>query len=308
MRGRKRNRVVKITGAILAALALPMTAVVAMATESAGKTAVSLSPHLTELVYAAGAGSHLLGVSDGSNFPPEAASLPRLGSGVTPNVERIALLHPQVILAWGYKNSEGLYPALQKLNIPVLYQAPGKLEDIIRDIEALGELFGTQHIAQATARELEAILASTRKRYRDATSVNTFILVGRQPLYTLGNNSFVMDALHACGAVSSFEALSAPAPVVSREQLLLARPQVVLFAAKAKTLPAEAQAIRRDFSALGLSLQADQLIGQDPDVLFRPSDRLIRSLPALCEAIDQVRRRLSPAVSELPSLPPPHRP
>lgn len=307
MQGRKRNHVLIMTGAILAALSLPVMTLAAV-TASGDKTAVSLSPHLTELVYAAGAGRHLLGASDGSNFPPAAASLPRLGSGVTPNVERIALLHPQVILAWGYKNSDELYPSLRKLNIPVLYQAPDKLDDIIRDIEALGELFDTQPVAQATARELEAILASTRERYRHATRVKTFILVSREPLYTLGNNSFVMDALHACGAVSSFETLSAPAPVVSREQLLLARPQVVLFAATAKAVPAEAQAIRQDFSALGLSLQADQLIAQDPDILFRPTDRLIRSLPALCEAIDQVRRRVPPAASVSPSLPPPHRP
>lgn len=286
-------------GTLANAAALPVQA-------SAGKTAVSLSPHLTELVYAAGAGEHLLGVSDASNYPPAATRLPKVGNGVAPNAERIAVLRPDVILAWGYKNSKGLYPALNNLHIPIRYQAPKTLDDIIRDINALGILFDTQATAHATTQALQVIVDSERARYRDAARVNIFILVSREPLYTLGVNSFVIDALHACGAVSVFEALAAPAPLVSREQLLMARPQAVLFAGK--EIASEAKSIGDYFSGLGLALNPEQIIGQDPDVLFRPTDRLIRSLPLLCSAIDQIRRRAAPALSVLPLPPQPRLP
>jgi vitamin B12 transport system substrate-binding protein len=179
---------VAIKGTMLAAL-LCSFAVAAPAAKATGKKAVSLAPHLTELVYAAGAGDHLLGVSEGSNYPPAVGALPQVGSGVAPNVERIALLQPDVILAWGYKNSKDLYPALRKLNIPVHYQAPASLDSIIDDIEELGVLFGTQTAASTSTRELREILRSTRQRYQNAVKIKTFVLVSQEPLYTLGARS-----------------------------------------------------------------------------------------------------------------------
>ncbi|AHG65755.1 helical backbone metal receptor [Advenella mimigardefordensis] len=294
-----------IKGALLAAL-LCSSALVADPAAATEKKAVSLSPHLTELAYAAGAGNHLLGVAEGSNYPPAASALPQVGSGVAPNAERIALLQPDVILAWGYKDSKDLYPNLRKLNIPIFYQAPTSLDDITDDIEKLGALFNTQASANATAQQLREILSSTRERYQHAAKINIFVLVSQEPLYTLGARSFVVDALHACGAESAFENVSAPAPIVSKEQLLLAHPQAVLFAAKNVT--AESKVLGAYFSSMGLRLQADQLLGMNPDIIFRPTDRLIRALPALCSDIDRIRRRLAPVASVSPLPPPHHRP
>ncbi|RZT94338.1 iron complex transport system substrate-binding protein/vitamin B12 transport system substrate-binding protein [Advenella incenata] len=296
---------VAIKGTMLAALSCSFV-LAAPAIKATEKKAVSLSPHLTELVYAAGAGDHLLGVSEHSNYPPAVGTLPKVGSGVTPNVERIALLGPDMILAWGYKNSKDLYPALRKLNIPVHYQAPASLDRIIDDIGELGALFGTQAAADATARELREILRSTRQRYQNAAKIKTFILVSQEPLYTLGAGSFVIDALHACGAESAFATLSAPAPIVSKEQLLFAQPQAVLFGAK--NISRQSNILGRYFSSMGLPLQPDQLLGMDPDIVFRPAERLIRKLPELCGDIDRIRRRLAPAASESPLPPPRHLP
>jgi len=309
MVSRKRTCFLHNTNAIKSRLLATLLCVVATtgpARADTGKTAVSLAPHLTELMFAAGAGNHLLGVSEASNYPASAASLPRVGSGVAPNAERIALLRPDVILAWGYTNRKDLYPALRKLKIPVHYQAPATLDDIVRDIDELGELFGTQAAARTTTQALQDILNETRLRYRDAVKVKVFALVGLEPLYTLDNRSFVIDALRACGAQSAFPSLSTPASIISREQLLLAHPQAVLFGSK--QMDAESRMIANYFAALGMPLQPDQLIGQDSDILFRPTDRLIRSLPQLCSRIDQIRRRLSPVPSESPLPPPRHLP
>ncbi len=309
MDSRKRTRYLHRTNAIKRSLLAAIMCVIATAGPAradTGKTAVSLAPHLTELMFAAGAGNHLLGVSEASNYPASVSSLPHVGNGVTPNAERIALLRPDVILAWGYTDRKDLYPALRTLKIPVYYQAPAALDDIVRDINKLGELFGTQAAARTTTQSLQAILDETRLRYRDAVKVKIFVLVGLDPLYTLDNRSFVIDALRACGAQSAFPSLSAPASIISREQLLLARPQAILFGSK--QIDAESRMIAHYFAALGMTLQPDQLIGQDADILFRPTDRLIRSLPQLCSSIDQIRRRLSPVPSESPLRPPRHQP
>jgi len=309
MVSRKRTRLLHNTNAIksrLLAAVMCVIATVGLARADTGKTAISLAPHLTELMFAAGAGDHLLGVSEASNYPPSVSSLPHVGSGVAPNAERIALLRPDLILAWGYTDRKDLYPALRKLKIPVHYQAPATLEDILRDIDELGELFGTQAAAHTTTHALQTILDETRERYRDAIKVKVFVLVGLEPLYTLDKRSFVIDALHACGAQSAFPSLSTPASIISREQLLLAHPQAVLFGSK--RIDAESGMIAHYFATLGMTLQPDQLVGLDADILFRPTDRLIRSLPQLCSSIDQIRRRLSPVPSVSPSPPPRHQP
>jgi len=295
-----------IKGTLLAALLCSGALAADPAATATEKKAVSLSPHLTELTFAAGAGDHLLGVAEGSNYPPAASTLPQVGSGVAPNAERIALLKPDVILAWGYKDSKDLYPTLHKLNIPIFYQAPASLDAITDDIVKLGALFDTRQTADATAQQLREILRSTRERYLHAAKIKIFVLVSQEPLYTLGAQSFVVDALHACGAESAFENVSAPAPIVSKEQLLLAHPQAVLFAAKNVT--AESKVLGAYFSSMGLRLQTDQMLGMDPDVLFRPADRLIRALPALCSDIDRIRRRPAPVASGLPLPRPPHQP
>lgn len=309
MDSRKRTPCLHRTNAIKRSLLAAVMCVIASAGPAGadtGKTAVSLAPHLTELMFAAGAGDHLLGVSEASNYPASVSSLPHVGSGVAPNAERIALLHPDLILAWGYTDRKDIYPALRKLKIPVHYQAPATLDDIVRDIDELGELFETQAAARTTTQALQAILDETRLRYRDAVKVKVFVLVGLEPLYTLDNRSFVIDALRACGAQSAFPSLSTPASIISREQLLLTRPQAVLFGSK--QMDAESRMTANYFAALGMPLQPDQLIGQDSDILFRPTDRLIRSLPQLCSRIDQIRRRLSPVPSESPLPPPRHQP
>ena len=267
--------------------------------------AISLSPHLTELMFAAGAGKALVGVAAASNYPPQAASLPQVGDGARPNIERIVLLNPDLILAWGYNLDRTRYPALANLRVPILYQHPTGLDDIIHDIRQLGARFGTQRQAGATADQLRSILDATRKQYEHAQPVRVFILVSQQPLYTLGAQSFVVDALHACGAVSVFEELSTPAPVVSVEQLLRAQPQAVLFGSRDAQ---DATATRRFLASRGVALPASRFLAEDPDILFRPTDRLIRHLPQLCARLAALRQAAAPTPSGSPLPPQRHRP
>ncbi len=277
----------------------------AAAPDTIAQRAVSLSPHLTELMFAAGAGKALVGVANASNYPPQAASLPQVGDGARPNTERIVLLNPDLILAWGYNQDRTRYPALARLPVPILYQHPTGLNDIIRDIRQLGARFGTQRQAGAMADQLQSVLDQTRARYAQAQPVRVFILVSQQPLYTLGAQSFVVDALHACGAVSVFEALSTPAPVVSIEQLLHARPQAILFGGRNAQ---DAFATQRFLASHGMALPASRVLAEDPDILFRPTDRLIHRLPQLCARLDALRQAAAPAPSGSPLPPPHHRP
>src|SRR5687768_4934531 len=105
---------------------------------------VALAPSLAEMAHAAGAGERLVGVSRHSDFPPAVRSLPQVGDAVRVDLERIAALKPDLILAWRSGNSPGDVERLERLGYPAYVSEPRRLADIARQVRAIGTLAGTQ--------------------------------------------------------------------------------------------------------------------------------------------------------------------
>ena len=105
---------------------------------------VSLAPHTTELLFAAGAGSKIVGVSEFSDYPSEATKLPSVGSSMQLDIERIVALKPDLIIAWQSGNHARQVERLRKLGYPVFYSEPHRLDDIASTLEKLGTLAGSE--------------------------------------------------------------------------------------------------------------------------------------------------------------------
>ena len=116
------------------------------------RRAVTLAPHATELVYAAGAGDRIAATIRGSDYPPAARALPVIGDGTQPDAERVAAVRPDLIIAWQPAAAEPLVRVMDKLGVPVYYSDPQTLADIPAAVERMGELFGTQDQARPAAR------------------------------------------------------------------------------------------------------------------------------------------------------------
>ncbi|MBE0621489.1 MAG: ABC transporter substrate-binding protein, partial [Burkholderiales bacterium] len=112
---------------------------------------ISLTPHMTELLFAAGAGAHVVGTVEYSNYPPEAQRIARIGDSAQLDLERIVALKPDLIVVWQYGNAQRQLDKLLRLGIPVYYNEPRRLPDIARAIEQLGRLAGTDAIALPAA-------------------------------------------------------------------------------------------------------------------------------------------------------------
>lgn len=250
---------------------------------------ITLAPHATEMVYAAGAGDRIVGTVSSSDFPAAARSLPRVGDGIQLNAERILVLRPTVLVAW-LRSGAALAAAdlATRIGAEMVYSHPRRLRDIPEDVRRLGALLGTQETANRHASAMDARIGELEADYAGQRRVRVFIEVGSLPLYTIGADPLMTDALRTCGAENVYGEAIAPAPRVPIEDVLVKNPELIVAPARTGRDGAE---IRSRWAGYGLAAaQAGRIHLADPDALFRPGPRFIDAIADLCAAIDRVRR------------------
>ena len=247
---------------------------------------VSLAPSATELLYAAGALDRVVAVTDPADWPPEAARRPRVGDARALDLERIVSLTPDLAVAWPYV-APAQIERLQALGIPVYRTDPHTPEAIALDIERLGALAGTTEVAGPAAARFRSRLATLRQRARAATAVRVFYEIWHQPLYTIGGAHLISAAIELCGGENVFRELSLPAPSVSIEAVLAARPSAIVAGTDGAVRPAWLDEWRRwpDLPAV----RADNLFVVDANLLHRAGPRFVDGAESLCAVIDRAR-------------------
>jgi iron complex transport system substrate-binding protein len=248
---------------------------------------VSLTPHATELLFAAGAGARVVGVSGGSDWPAEARTLPIVGDSRGLDLERIVALAPDLAVAWPYTPAAQL-AALRARGVAVFNAEPKTIDGIATDLERLGTLAGTEPAAEARAAEFRARLAQQKARHAGKAPVRVFYEVWHAPLFTIGGRHLVTEAIGVCGGENVFAALPAPAPIVSVEAVLAAAPDVVVAGADGGVRPAWLDEWRR-WTTLPAAAQG-HLFVVNADLLHRAGPRFLDGVEELCTVLDAARR------------------
>src|SRR5208282_1220645 len=188
---------------------------------------VSLAPHATELLFAAGAGDRIVGVLAPADWPPEAARLVRVGTAAGVDLERIVALRPDLVIVWPY-----LAPAqierLRAIGTAIFVSDPRTPAAIAVEIERLGALAGTAPQAARAAASFRARLAALERRAVSTPRLAVFYEIWNQPLYTIGGGHLISEAIQLCGGENVFARLSSPAPQVGIEDVLAARPEAIV--------------------------------------------------------------------------------
>jgi iron complex transport system substrate-binding protein len=252
------------------------------------KRIVSLAPHVTELLFAAGAGGRGVGAVEYSNFPVAARALPRVGSSAALDLERIAQLKPDLAIAWGSGNAPGQVAQLARLGIPVFVSEPKQLEDIPTSLRKIGQLAGTAAEAEAAARNFELRLAALRARYGGASPVSVFYEIWNQPLMTIGGEHVISAVISLCGGHNIFAALKQPAATVELEAVLRADPEVIVASGMAEERPEWLDQWRR-WPQLRAA-QRGNLFFVPPDLLQRHTPRILDGAERICAALESARR------------------
>ena len=175
---------------------------------------VSLSPHLTELTYAAGAGTQLVGAVAFSDYPAEAKSVPRIGDAFRVDYEAIGLLHPDIVLAWRSGTPREIIERLRSLGYRVIELDATRLDDIADQLVTVGNLAGTQSVAQIAASNLTTQIETLRLRYRDKSPVSVFFQISSEPLFSVTGAHVISDIITLCGGRNIFAGLAGIAPPI----------------------------------------------------------------------------------------------
>lgn len=248
---------------------------------------VALAPHLVENLYSAGAGDRLVGVVSYSDYPPEAADIPAVGSFNAYSLEAIASAQPDLILMWGSGNGMRTLARLEVLGIPVFVSEPRQLADISRDIRLLGQLAGSSAIAEREAARIDHALAQLGERYSGRTPIRVMYEIWNQPLQTINGEHLISQVIELCGGHNIFAELTSLAPQVNIEAVLARAPQAIVASGWQDTRPGWLEAWRcyPDLPAA----RGDGLFFVDPDLLERPTARVLQGADSLCRQLDKLR-------------------
>jgi len=249
---------------------------------------VSLAPHATEMLYAAGAGSAVVGTVAHSDWPLAARAVRRVGDAAALDLEQIAALSPDLVVAWPYTAAAQL-DVLRAQKIPVFVSDPKSIAGIADDIERLGALAGTRGIALAAADAMRERYATLAAKYRGAARLRVFYEVWNEPLYTIGGRHLISQAIAVCGGDNVFAALTIPAPSVTVEAVVAASPDVIIGGDDAGRRPPWLDDWRRWPSIP--AVRDGNLFGASGDLLHRPGPRFVEGVAAMCADLDTARRR-----------------
>jgi iron complex transport system substrate-binding protein len=250
---------------------------------------VSLAPHITEILFAAGAGARVVGAVDHSDYPEAANRIARIGNYTSPDLEVIVALKPDLVIGWQSGNSLDHLEPLRRLGIPLFLSEPDRIEDVARNLERFGELAGTSNVAAPAAVAFRARLADLRQRYSGRPPVRTFYQIWEEPLITVGGSQIIGSAIRLCGGVNVFERLSQMAPAVSVEAVLAADPEVIVASGVDEARPDWLDTWRR-WPHLTAAAR-DNLFFIAPDLIQRHTPRLLEGAEQLCRDLETARQR-----------------
>lgn len=257
---------------------------------------VSLAPHVTELLFAIGAGGQIVGADEFSDFPVAAKKLPRIGRAGALDLERIVALKPDLVIGWGSGNSSAQVTQLRKLGLNIFISEPRQLSDVSSSLRRFGQLTGNTEAAKISADEFDLGIANLRAQYARRKPVSVFYEIWDRPLMTVNGQHIISSVLTLCGGINVFAQLGQLAPTVDVEAVLKAQPQAILGSGSDATRPQWLDDWRR-WPRIPAAANGN-LFNIPPDMIQRHTPRLLEGATLVCEALEKAR--LYPPVVRTP--------
>lgn len=253
---------------------------------------VTLAPHLAELVCAVGACEQVVGVVRYSDHPPALRQVTGVGDAHAVNLEQVLALQPGLVLAWDGGTPPATIARLRALGLRVEAIGVQRLDDIGMALLRVGALLGTEDAACDAQARFDQSLEALRERYRRSEPIRVLYQLQADPVFTINGQSPISAALEVCGGLNVFADLPQLGAAVSREAVLQADPQAIVFGRQD-----DGAGIRRRWSGFSslTAVRHDNLLAVNADTLARASPRMVEGITELCEALDDARRRLPEA-------------
>ena len=242
---------------------------------------ISLTPHLTELLYDIGAGDRVVATDDASDFPPEVAPLPRVANYRSINLEALLAQKPDLVVAWRSAQSRMLAP-VERLGIPIFYSEPTDFASLAGEMRSLGTLLGVEQQANSEADAYLARLNALKQRYGQPKPVSVFYQLWTPPLTSVNDSTWPGQAITLCGGTNVTAEAKTPYPQIGLEQVIKANPRLILAGSRDPAVLAHWQ----QWSMLD-AVKHRRLALINPDELHRFTPRALNAVEQLCKEIAQ---------------------
>ncbi len=249
---------------------------------------ISLAPHITELLFDAGATDQVKGTVSFSDYPEQAKHIPRIGTYNKFDLEAIVAIQPDLIIAWEEGNNMTRIKEVMGLGFPVFVNEPRSYEDIEESIRKMGVMLGTETTANARAEHFIHMLNKLKQNNRHKEAVDVFYQVWDQPLFTVNGQHLISKVIEFCSGKNVFEEVSILSPQISIESVLQRNPEVIVAGM------AEGREHWLDEWKKWSGIKAVQnrhLYAINADLIVRHTPRILQGTEAMCELLDRVRQQ-----------------
>jgi len=248
-----------------------------------GLKAVSLVPSVTEIVYAVGAGSMLVGNTNQCDFPAGAKSVYKVGDFMGPDLERIVALRPGLVFLTLPMHRQ-LLEKLNELGVPAYVSRPADMKAVFKEIDTVAQLLGRKASG-------ESLVAAMRRQLDSVTTFadtpRVYVEISGTPLMTAGGGTFINELLERAGGRNVFRSSVQEYPVVDPEAVLKADPQVILLLHP--DMRATDVALRIGWGGISAVRQGRVYDQLDEDLLFRPGPRIVEGVALLAKLLHPER-------------------
>jgi len=235
---------------------------------------VSLTPSLTEILFAIDAGDRVRGVTAWCDYPPEAASLPRVGDFLKPNMEAMLSIKPDlVVLAATGNLLRESYDNLVRLDIEVLVVWNNTIEETLDAVREIGRVLELDQNAARLEKRIRHDLAKTKERFTSLRSQRILWVMGRKPIVAVGDGTFQDELIEAVGGINVAAGMGAW-PVLNAEFVLAADPYFIFYSAMETSRDDDHW---KKFSSLKAVREA-RIYPLDSDLVYRPGPRMAEGL------------------------------
>lgn len=248
---------------------------------------VSTAPSITEMVFAAGGGDRLVGVTTFCDYPEEAKTIAKIGDTMTPNIETIVALKPDIVFVSTASQLETFTKTLEQNGIAVYVSNPTSLDGVFQSMGRLADLFGTADETENLIVRLSGIESFIRHSLllpRDGDPVKVvpvLVQISKEPLFTIGKESFLNQVIESAGGRSVTKHVETPYPKLSKETALALDPEAIILSDSPDNQEPN-EAFRNS-----PAVKNGRVYKVNADILSRPGPRLV-------DALEQIARLLHP--------------
>ncbi|MDI6854458.1 MAG: cobalamin-binding protein [Deltaproteobacteria bacterium] len=243
---------------------------------------VSLAPSITEILYFLEQGDKVVGVTAFCNYPSEVKNKPRIGTYWDFNLEAILALKPDLALGMAHQGEgQGAYEILKEWGVPLYLAKADTLAELFHQVQEIARLTGSEETAHRKLPGLEDRVRRIENGVHGLPKPKVFLQIDQEPLITVGRLSIHNDLIERAGGENIAGHIDQRYPVYSLEEVLRARPEVILFTGMVgeKVLPLRLK-FWRPWSMLP-AVENKRLSWVDPDLIDRPGPRLVDGLEFL---------------------------